>query len=136
LVLNIKTISNQILEVLKDEDLAIFEIAIKINKSEVSIRNVLNKNLKKRGLIQETGIFRKNPHSNSKRGYKVYTLNEKKDMIRNLSIESENAPAREDDEEKNQIKRALIDSYNILYDKYLENIKEIERLNSKLGHID
>ena len=38
--------------------------------------------------------------------------------------------------EKKQIKKALIDSYNILYDKYLENIKEIDRLNSKLGHIN
>ena len=72
------TISNRIIESLEYEDLAIFEIAKKINKSENVIRNTLNKSLKKFGIVQETGLFKQNPETKSKRGYKIYTLNKEK----------------------------------------------------------
>ena len=82
-MLNITTISNKIIEALKYEDLAIFEIAKKINKSENVVRNALNKNLKRFGIVQETGLFKQDPDSKSKRGYKIYALNKEKIINKN-----------------------------------------------------
>ena len=77
------TISNKIIEALKYEDLAIFEIAKKINKSENVVRNALNKNLKRFGIVQETGLFKQDPGSKSNRGYKIYALNKEKIIRKN-----------------------------------------------------
>ena len=64
---NNKKIADLIIEALKTEDMTTLELELKIDKCEQLIRNVLNTNLKKKGIVSETGKF--------KQRYKVYHLN-------------------------------------------------------------
>ena len=67
---NNKKIADLIIESLKTENLTTKELETRIGKSEQLIRNALNQNLKKKGIVVETGEF--------KQQYKVYRLNRDK----------------------------------------------------------
>ena len=40
-----------------------------------------------------------------------------------------------DDSEKNERINLLVGSYNVLYDKYLDNIKKLKNINRKLNNL-
>ncbi len=68
------TVKNDIIKELKGGELAVFEIAHNINREEMVVRNEIH-SMKEKGIIEETGNFKK---KDSSRGYKVYRLNPKK----------------------------------------------------------